>query len=113
MPYVTINQGISNGSGGGSGGDVTLELNAATQQQQWAAVGAGSVNIPAGAYTVRVWNTGLENITVNGAPVPPGEEWRVDVQYNFVTSRQDFCPVVDIIVPTDGQASYQVLQPSL
>lgn len=114
MPYVTINQGIASSGGGGGGGDVTVSLTSGVQQQQFQALsGASSTTIPAGAYEVRVWNVGTDNITVNGAVVPPGEEWKNSVQYNYVTGRQDFVPDVTIVLPADAEASYQVLRPSL
>ncbi len=114
MPYISIGQFKESSGGGGGGGDVSVSLSSALQQQQFVALsGAGSTTIPAGAYEVRVWNVGTDNITVNGAPVPPGEEWKAAVQYNYVTGRQDFVPAVTIALGADAEASYQVLRPSL
>jgi len=92
--------------------NVTETLAQNTMGMSWAAVGTGTTNVPAGAYRVRVFNTGLENIAVNGATVPPAEMWEVEARENRVTGRLDLCPAVTIVVPADGQASYQAETPS-
>ncbi len=73
---------------------------------------AGIYNIPAGAYSVFVHNTGTEDITVNTDRVPPDETWEVTAQINNATQKHDFCPAVVIDVPVDGSVSYMVRNPS-
>lgn len=104
---------INTGSGGGGGGNVTELLTPGTLGQTFADLAGGaSVTIPAGAYRVTVWNTGVVNITVAGAPVAPGEKWEVQKEENRSTTKVDFCPSVAIVVPSGGAAQYQVITPS-
>lgn len=98
--------------GGGGGGDVTELLEADTLSQTFVNITAGTTNIPAGAYHVRVYNTGLEPITANGATVPIGQTWEINYRENRATTRVDFCPAVAIVVPAGGNAGYQVEFPS-
>ena len=83
-----------------------------TQTPDRQTVGAGTYNISAGAYKVRVLNNGLYDITVNGDTVPPNETWEAEVQFNKTNNRQDFCPAVEIVVPASGSASYYTIFPS-
>lgn len=100
------------GGGSGSGGAVTEALPANTLGQTFADLSEGSITVPAGAYEVTVWNTGTTNITVAGATVAPGEQWKIASRENRSTTRTDFCPSVAIVVPAGGAAQYQVITPS-
>ena len=71
-----------------------------------------SVTIPAGAYSISIHNTGLEEITVNGFKVEPNDAYRLHSEYNEVTNRRDFCPAVVIVVPAGGDAYYVTYRPS-
>lgn len=110
MPSGYLQQFRVVGSGGG--GEVTELLEADTLSQTFVALGPGTTNIPAGAYRVRVYNTGLENITANGATVPIGESWLIEYHENRATTRVDFCPAVAVVVPAGGNAGYQAEFPS-
>lgn len=103
---------LYNPSGGGGGGNVTELLTADTLTQTFDNLGAGTENILAGAYRIRVYNAGLEDITVNGATVFSGEYWTIEARENRATTRIDFCPAVVIVVPAGGAASYQAEWPS-
>lgn len=98
--------------GGGGGGNVTELLTPGTLGQTFQDVASGSYNVAAGAHRVTVWNTGLLDISVNTQPVAPGEKWEIESRENRATTKIDFCPAVDIVVPAGGAAQYQVITPS-
>ncbi|MBX2927011.1 MAG: hypothetical protein KF852_04185 [Saprospiraceae bacterium] len=99
--------------GGSGGGEVTELLAANTMQQTFGNIAANTTeNIAAGAYRIRVYNAGLEDITVNGVTVFPGEYWTIEARENRSTTRFDLCPAVAVAVPVGGAASYQVERPS-
>ena len=76
-------------------------------------VTAGTYNIAAGAYHVKVRNSGISgDITVNGDTVTPGQYWEARAWENRNTSRLDLCPAVEIVVPSGGRATYQTITPS-
>ena len=83
-----------------------------TQGEDFQAVGVGTYNVSAGAYSVEVYNAGLNNITVNGDTVPPNEYARFSAISNPVTQRMDFCPAVTVIVSASGQATIKTVTPS-
>lgn len=102
-----------NGSAGGGGSDVSVTLEPGTLSQTFANLAPGATNILAGAYEIRLYNAGLENITANGVTVFPGETWTISARENFVTQKLDFCPLVAVVVPAGGAASYQAEYPSV
>lgn len=110
MPSGYLQQFRTVGSGGSS--EVTELLEADTLSQTFVNITAGTTNIPAGAYHVRVYNTGLEPITANGATVPIGQTWEIAYRENRSTTRVDFCPAVAVVVPAGGNAGYQAEFPS-
>lgn len=113
MPESRLERNLGNVTISGSGISVTIDpYDANTQTEDFQAVGVGTHNITAGAYRVEVYNAGLENITVNGDTVPPGEYAKFESFANPVTQRMDFCPAVTVIVPTDGQATIKSITPS-
>lgn len=76
-------------------------------------VTAGTYNIAAGAYHVKVRNSGISgNITVNGDTVTPGNQWEARAWENRNTGRLDLCPAVTVVVPSGGRATYQTVTPS-
>jgi len=85
---------------------------AGTQQVDYQAVTAGTHNITAGKYRVRVHNTGLVSITVNADTVQPGERWEAQAYANPNTQKLDLTPAVEIIVPANGSANYMYEAPS-
>lgn len=103
---------VPGSGGGGGGGNVTELLNPGTLSAAFQDLGAGSVTVPAGAYKVTVWNTGVLNITVAGATVAPGEKWEIEARENRSTTKFDLCPSVAIVVPANGAAQYQTVNPS-
>ena len=97
-------------------GSITVDIppyDAGTQGEDFQAVTAGTHNVVAGAYSVEVYNAGLNNITVNGDTVPPNEYARFAAISNPVTQRMDFCPAVTVIVPASGQATIKTVTPSV
>lgn len=104
---------VNTGSGGGGGGgDVTEELPANTLSQVFQNLADGTHTIAAGAYKIRLYNAGLQDITANGATVYTGETWTIESKENRATTRTDFCPEVEVIIPLGGVASYQAEYPS-
>ena len=69
-------------------------------------------NIAAGAYQVLVYNTGLEEITVNGFKVEPNDRVPFESKYNQETNRLDYTPAIVVITPLGGSAFYTALRPS-
>jgi len=112
MPRSEKERVISATIEGGGGGPITETLTVGNASTTFLAMGEGSYNIPVGQYEVRVYNTGLEDITVNGATVPMGESWGVEAIENRITGRFDLTPAVTVVVPADGAASYQYHSPS-
>lgn len=76
-------------------------------------VGVGTYNIAAGHYTVRVSNIGLQDITVNGDTVTPGNTWPLEAKANPNTQKLDLTPAIEITVPAGGAASYSTTTPSV
>lgn len=96
-------------------GSITASIAAyetGTQTTDFQAVTAGTDNISAGKYRVRIHNTGLVNITVNGDTVQPGERWEAQAYNNPNTQKIDLTPAVTIIVPANGSANYMWEGPS-
>lgn len=96
-------------------GDITANVAAwdtGTMGSDYQTVGAGTHNIAAGNYSVQVMNDGLEDITVNGDTVAPGNYWLLEARENPATQRIDYTPAVEIIVPAGGAASYSTTTPS-
>lgn len=101
-------------TGGGGGGEITENLTANTVGGVYKEEQQGTYNIAAGAYKVRVRNSGIStNITVNGETVTPSQEWIAAAYENRNTGRTDFCPAVTIVVPAGGRVTYQTQTPSV
>ncbi len=110
MAYIGVRNRVSI-----STGDITASITpytAGTQSQEYQAVTAGTYNIPADKYRVAVYNSGVEDISVNGDLVPTGELWVAEAQANPATQKFDLTPAVEIIVPAGGNASYTTISPS-
>lgn len=61
---------------------------------------AASVNIPAGAYTVEIFNNSLDtNITVDGQPILPQLKASYVYKINETTRKQDLLPAFAISNP--------------
>jgi len=85
---------------------------AASLSETFEAIGPGTETVTAGAYEIKVMNTGLQDITVNGQTVPRGDTYRIEARSNPATQRLDLCPALTIVVPAGGAASYYVTRPS-
>lgn len=110
MAYIGVRNRVSI-----STGDITASIEpytAGIQVSDYQAVTAGTHNVASGKYRVTVYNTGVENITVNGDLVPTGEVWVSQAEANPVTQKFDLTPAVEIIVPAGGNASYTSISPS-
>lgn len=108
-PIATIDI-ISTISGGG-GGSTTYTAGAIVPTFVSTET-PGTYNIAAGAYKVSVYNAGTEDLTVNGDTLAAGERWEMEYGINKVDSKQDYCPAVEIVVPTDGAVTYSAWFPS-
>lgn len=110
MAYIGVRNRVSI-----STGDITASITpytSGTQVQDYQAVTSGTYNIPAGKYRVTVYNSGVEDITVNGDLVPTGEVWEAQAEANPATQKYDLTPAVEIVVPAGGNASYTTRTPS-
>lgn len=110
MAYIGVRNRVSI-----STGDITASITpytAGVQVQDYQAVTAGTYNIASGKYRVTVYNSGVEDITVNGDLVPTGEMWMAEAMDNPATQKIDFTPAIEIIVPAGGNASYSTISPS-
>lgn len=102
---------INTGTGGG--GTVVIEpatpgvLDTQTDQLE-----PGTTNIPAGAYDVTVYNTGLVDITVAGETLYPNDAKRYESRLNHVNNVQDFTPAIAVVVPAGGSGYYVANYPS-
>lgn len=103
---------INQFNGGTTTGSVTVSLTADNSTIDYQEVTAGTYNIAAGQYQVKVRNIGLTNITVAGDAVTPGNTVTFDVFQNFATGKLDLTPAVEIIVPAGGRAAYTTVTPS-
>lgn len=83
-----------------------------TMSSDYQSVTAGTHNIAAGNYSVQVFNEGLNDITVNGDTVTPGNYWLLEARQNPATQRIDYTPAIEIIVPAGGAAAYSITTPS-
>lgn len=99
--------------GGGGGGEVTELLTAGTMSQVFENLVDGIHNIAAGAYHIRLYNSGLTDITANGVTVYSGDTWEIDFRENRAVTRVDFCPSVEVVIPVGGFATYQAEYPSV
>lgn len=98
-----------------SAGDITANITpytTGTMGSDFQTVTAGTHNIAAGNYSVQVFNDGLDDITVNGDIVTPGNYWLLEAKANPATQKIDYTPAIEIIVPTGGTASYSTTTPS-
>lgn len=95
---------------GGGGGSTPL-ANPGTIQSEYKAI-TEDANIPAGAYSCYVQNSGTIAIQVNGDSVPPGGHVPMEVQFNKSNNVQDFLPDVNIVIPSGGEAWYYLQRPS-
>lgn len=94
-------------------GGVTIDpYDSGTMGTEFESISAGSYNIASGAYSISVFNEGIQDITVNGDTVAPGEKWELKAFSNDNSQKVDFCPEVDIVVPAGGAGKYQVYRPS-
>ena len=74
--------------------------------------GAGTYNIPAGAYDIEIHNDGLTDITVNGRTLKPDGKLRYEARTNPATEKIDYCPAVAIVVSgAQGHATYSFTTP--
>jgi len=95
------------------GGVTIAPYDTGTMGSDFQTVTAGSHNIAAGHYSVQIFNDGLEDITVNGDVVTPGNYWRLEAEANPATQRLDLTPAITIVVPAGGTASYSTTTPSV
>lgn len=93
----------------GGGGGV---YGTGTQTQDFQSVTEGTYDIPPDQYLVKVYNTGVLDITVNGDTVKPGDPWESRAFSNPNTRILDLTPAIQIIVPLNGSASYNINGPS-
>jgi hypothetical protein len=97
-------------------GDISVTLEPATadtQQTEFGQILEDTTKvIAAGAYSVEVHNTGNEEITVNGFKVEPNDRYLIKSEYNQVTNKVDFCPIVTVITPVGGFAYFVAFRPS-
>lgn len=108
-PIATIDI-VSTISGGGGGG---ASYTSGTIVPTFSSTETpGTYNVDAGAYKVKVHNTGTVAITVNGDTLNAGEVWEMEYGINKEDSKQDYCPAVEIVVPTDGAVTYYAWHPS-
>lgn len=83
-----------------------------TQVTEAGSLGAGTHNIAAGKYRVRIHNTSLTDITVNGDTVEPNNRWEAQAFSNPNTQKLDLTPAIEIIIPAGGTANYMWESPS-
>jgi len=108
-----MNVGVNVPSDISISGGVTIDPYASgTMVQDFQSVSAGTYNILAGAYSIEIWNEGLQPITANAATININERFKLEAISNPVTQKMDFCPAVTLIVPAGGAAKYQTYQPS-
>lgn len=75
--------------------------------------GAGTYNIPAGAYSIQIHNDGLTDLTVNTRTLRPGEKVEYEARTNPATEKIDYCPAVAIVVGgAQGHVTYSFTTPS-
>ncbi|MEM1215259.1 MAG: hypothetical protein AAGJ82_06220 [Bacteroidota bacterium] len=97
-------------------GDLSVSFDPATANTM--ALDSGQVEenstevLAAGAYYVKVRNTSLVTITVNGDDLNPNNEFILESRTNPVNNRHDFCPAVTIVTPARGSANYVTYRPS-
>lgn len=94
------------------GGVTIAPYDVGTMGSDFQTVAAGTHNIPAGNYSVQIFNDGLHNITVNGDIVAPGNYWLLEAKSNPATQKIDLTPAIEIAVPAGGTASYSLTTPS-
>lgn len=93
--------------------DITIPpYSTGTLQKNTESVGPGSYNVPAGAYELRIYNDGLQPITVDGQSVETGDTFLIEAKANPNSQRLDLTPAVTIVVPPGGAASYYTISPS-
>lgn len=82
------------------------------QQTDAGALTAGTHNIAAGKYRVRVHNTSIVNITVNGDTLEPNNRFEAQAFSNPNTQKLDLTPAITIVIPANGSANYMWEAPS-
>lgn len=99
-----------------STGDITVDTTPATTDVQvpigGQLSGGSSTTIPSGAYYVEIHNTDLENITINGSPLLPGDHRKYQKEFNESTNKVDLVPELVIVVPAGGSGYYFGSRPS-
>lgn len=83
-----------------------------TMGETAAAVEAGTYNLPAGQYSVEIYNDGLQDITANSQTIPTGNTYRIEAVSNPNTQKLDLTPAITLVVPAGGKASYIYYTPS-
>lgn len=83
-----------------------------TMGSDYQTIAPGTYNIAAGHYTVKVFNAGLTDITVDGDIIAPGNAWLLEARANPATQRVDLTPAIEVIVPAGGSAAYSTTTPS-
>lgn len=74
---------------------------------------AASVNIPAGAYTVEIFNNSLDtNITVDGQPILPQLKASYVYKINETTRKQDLLPAFVVSNPSAQEIILRLEYPS-
>ena len=98
-------------------GDITIPTTpytTDTQTSDYAAFTSADspIVIPAGKYNVRIHNEGLVNITVNGTPLPISNVVTFQSYSNPATQELDYTPEITIVIPANGQGSFNWNGPS-
>lgn len=106
------NPGGSGDGGGGGGGAITETLTPGIISSTNRTEKDGTYNVDAGGYFVRVTNTGIETITINGVFLHPGEKREYRSYENRITSKYDLTPSLEIVVPINGNVTIEEDRPS-